>query len=356
MSIEYNVFMKQIITLLLIIIIGTSVTSIASAQRVCFGDICDYECQIADVSVNQTTGQNNDITYCITASSPQALLQIAQATATCREAGLSDNNIIGLVTERQNCSCYYENKMSLDSRPDLVSVCSAANAVAKKNPLAGPAPAVSTTKQYTSDDLTILEDTDPNSPNFGRYYTCLTLPNIDRNVGVVETSFRNSTGQLLCRPENADVRVGNYNWFEYFDNVTETRFGFSIGTDPTERSPRSLFCSTASGKGADADDPLAFIKGIENPAINTALGCIATDPVGFTRDYLTISIGIGGALALLLLLYAFFIMATSQGDPTKVQGGKQIISSVVQGLLVIILSVVLLNFLGINVLGLPGLI
>jgi hypothetical protein len=94
-----------------------------------------------------------------------------------------------------------------------------------------------------------------------------------------------------------------------------------------------------------------------NPnSINTALGCISVDNGGqdFISKIITLSIGLGGAIALLLMLYGFYILTTSAGMPDKVKAGKEIITSAVAGLLFIILSAVVLNLLGVQVLGLPG--
>lgn len=96
--------------------------------------------------------------------------------------------------------------------------------------------------------------------------------------------------------------------------------------------------------------------GCGTDGINTALGCIEVGDGGkdFISTLLTLSVGIGGAIALLLMLYGFYILTTSAGMPDKVKAGKEIITSAVSGLIFIILSVVLLNFLGVQVLGLPG--
>jgi hypothetical protein len=91
--------------------------------------------------------------------------------------------------------------------------------------------------------------------------------------------------------------------------------------------------------------------------INTAIGCISTDAEsgGFATSLLGIAIGIGGGIALLLMLYGIFLITTSAGIPDKLNQGKQIIESAIGGILFIILSVVLLNLIGIKILAIPGL-
>lgn len=90
--------------------------------------------------------------------------------------------------------------------------------------------------------------------------------------------------------------------------------------------------------------------------INTALGCISTDVEsgGFINSLLQLAIGLGGAIALLLILGGVFIITTSAGIPDKLNQGKELITSAISGLLFIILSIFLLHLIGIQILSIPG--
>ena len=108
----------------------------------------------------------------------------------------------------------------------------------------------------------------------------------------------------------------------------------------------------------------AFVTPRGNCGINeidTALGCISTlvDTTSgqntFFGSIIKIAVGLGGGLALLLMLYGVFIITTSAGIPDKLKEGREIITSAISGLIFIILSVFLLNLIGINILGIPGL-
>ena len=90
--------------------------------------------------------------------------------------------------------------------------------------------------------------------------------------------------------------------------------------------------------------------------VNTALGCISTDvdDGGFINSILQLAIGLGGIIALLLILGGVFIITTSAGNPDKLNQGKELITSAVSGLLFIILSIFLLNLIGVQILSIPG--
>jgi len=104
--------------------------------------------------------------------------------------------------------------------------------------------------------------------------------------------------------------------------------------------------------------PGGDIKGnCDDNEVQTAIGCISTDigSGGIITSLLKFSVGIGGGVALLLMLYGTFIITTSAGIPDKLKAGKEIISSAIIGLIFIILSVVLMEIIGVSILGLPGL-
>lgn len=94
--------------------------------------------------------------------------------------------------------------------------------------------------------------------------------------------------------------------------------------------------------------------GCADDTISTALGCIPFSTEGFIRTIMPLVLGLAGAAALILLLYGFFLLATSAGIPDKVKAGQEVITSAVGGLIFIIFSVILLNLLGVQILNIPG--
>lgn len=86
----------------------------------------------------------------------------------------------------------------------------------------------------------------------------------------------------------------------------------------------------------------------------TALGCIPTDPRELVKWIFPFLLGLGGLSAFALIVFSGIQILTSGGNPEKIQGAKETITSAVTGLLFIILSLFLLRLIGGNILDLPG--
>ena len=88
--------------------------------------------------------------------------------------------------------------------------------------------------------------------------------------------------------------------------------------------------------------------------IETALGCIPTEPGAFTKFLLGFAIGIGGGIAFLLMIFGGLQIIFSGGNPDKVKAGKEIITAALGGLLLIIFAVFILRLIGYDILKIPG--
>lgn len=90
--------------------------------------------------------------------------------------------------------------------------------------------------------------------------------------------------------------------------------------------------------------------------IDTAIGCI---PVENTNEFmgwiLGWAIGVGGGIAFLLIVYASFMIMTSQGNPERLKAGQELLTSAISGLIMLIFSVFILKFIGVDILGLDKL-
>lgn len=86
----------------------------------------------------------------------------------------------------------------------------------------------------------------------------------------------------------------------------------------------------------------------------TAIGCIPTRPESVVRVLIKIGLTIGGGVALLMILVGSFRISTSAGDPKAVNEAKDQITSAIIGLIFIIFSVTILQFIGVQIFQLPG--
>lgn len=72
------------------------------------------------------------------------------------------------------------------------------------------------------------------------------------------------------------------------------------------------------------------------------------------NDILKYAMGIGGIVAFLLIVVGGFQIILSSGNPERVKAGKEIITSAIAGLLLIIFSVFILRLIGYDILRIPG--
>ena len=102
---------------------------------------------------------------------------------------------------------------------------------------------------------------------------------------------------------------------------------------------------------------LAQNNPLNGDCIDTAIGCIpvrgsTTDTIHF---FLQWAIGVAGGIAFLLIVLAGFQIMTSQGNPERLKAGQELLSSAIMGLLMIIFSVFILRFIGVDLLHLTEL-
>ncbi len=86
----------------------------------------------------------------------------------------------------------------------------------------------------------------------------------------------------------------------------------------------------------------------------TVLGCIPTDPGSFTQTILQVVTGIIGGIMFLVFLFGGFKLLTSAGDPQQLAVGRRLVTSSIVALLLILFSLVILRFVGVEILKLSG--
>ena len=86
----------------------------------------------------------------------------------------------------------------------------------------------------------------------------------------------------------------------------------------------------------------------------TAVGCIPTDTQGILQTTVKLGLFSGGGFALIMILFGAFNLSISQGDPKKISEAKDIITAAIIGLIFIIFSISILQFIGVELLRIPG--
>ena len=86
----------------------------------------------------------------------------------------------------------------------------------------------------------------------------------------------------------------------------------------------------------------------------TAVGCIKRQPEEIVSRFIRLGVSMGGGVALLMILAAGFTLTISQGNAQKTAQAKEMITAAVTGLLFIIFSITILQFIGFSILKIPG--
>ena len=88
--------------------------------------------------------------------------------------------------------------------------------------------------------------------------------------------------------------------------------------------------------------------------VQTDLGCLPDDPVGFVQKFYVWGLGLLGMVGVLFMIIGGYYLMTSQGNPTKIQTGKSFIFYSISGLLLAIFGFVFIEIVVGDVLKIPG--
>lgn len=161
------------------------------------------------------------------------------------------------------------------------------------------------------------------------------------------------TGPPLIRtPQHTAIggTVAPFNIFTTGLSIGAYRLGANSSDVVGVAGCSATFRVAAAGSGVAAPCP----TGAGGATCDTGIGNIPTNPVELAQFVLQWVLGIAGGIAFLLMLLGATQVLTSQGNPERLQAGKDHITSAAIGLLFIILSIVLLRILGVDILKIPG--
>lgn len=103
-------------------------------------------------------------------------------------------------------------------------------------------------------------------------------------------------------------------------------------------------------KDCTTSEPILCSSG----GIMTAIGCIPTEPKALVEGLLKYGTLAAGGIAFLVMIFAALQMITAEGNPESIKAAQEKFYSAIIGLLLIIFSVLLMQVIGVDILGLPG--
>lgn len=168
---------------------------------------------------------------------------------------------------------------------------------------------------------------------------------VNLNAGDYQIFLRRALGQNICSISvslDEFVEVGNP---EFPDPI--------IDPIPTPDVTQFALCKQLV-PGTEPFEQCTTCLDQSPPGIWTAVGCIQGDAKTIVSTVMQIGLGIAGGVGIIMIMAAGFLFSTSQGDPKRLSEAKELMSSAIIGLLFIIFSVTILQFIGVSILRIPG--
>jgi hypothetical protein len=146
---------------------------------------------------------------------------------------------------------------------------------------------------------------------------------------------------------------------------------------PTSGFPAGNYVGTVRCGGKDTPIPAFTVSNVENTPtappppphpsclqynealgrcekVGTAIGALGTTDESFIVSIFVVVLSLSGGIALMVILYAGYLIMTSRGNAEQLQKGRELLTSALVGLLFIVFSIVILETLTVDVLHLPG--
>lgn len=115
----------------------------------------------------------------------------------------------------------------------------------------------------------------------------------------------------------------------------------------------SNFCNKYFNEGSsEKANCLRCVTG--NNGVWTSFGCFGTSVSSFTSSIFSILLSLAGFLTLLCIIISAFMLQTSSGNPERIKKARQMLTSCIAGLLLIIFSIFILRLVGVFILKIPG--
>lgn len=89
-------------------------------------------------------------------------------------------------------------------------------------------------------------------------------------------------------------------------------------------------------------------------SVNTGFGEIPISITAVISTVFAILLSLSGGIILIIIVFSGYRLMTSQGDPEKIKGARETLTSAIIGLLFVIFSVTILQVIGVDILHIPG--
>ena len=206
-----------------------------------------------------------------------------------------------------------------------------------------------------SNSLTCLISTDlPGLDTLKDWFFKFVLATIDRLPAIWDTgpgaltigNLRGASNKIeACRSDAAPLNGKTAKDADCFCGAltgTEAATDVLCGNSPDNEKAACIQCIRPSANGGQG-------------GIWSGLGCIVVESEsGFVQRILALGVSIGGTTSLLCLMYGAFLFQTSRGSPDGIKKARDLITSCLTGLLMIIFSVFILRLIGYTILRIPG--
>jgi type IV secretory pathway VirB2 component (pilin) len=160
------------------------------------------------------------------------------------------------------------------------------------------------------------------------------------------TVFDSSTAEELSCSSSPCVfnlpllLVGNYNYFAGARDNAGNQSSTTVSTFTVTATGGTLQCVSAPG--------------CKCTGVSTAIGTISTQPAAFVTRIMSLLLGLAGGIAVLLIIAAGYSIMTSRANPEQIKEARERLLGAIVGLLFVILSLVILEVIGFNILRIPG--
>lgn len=148
-----------------------------------------------------------------------------------------------------------------------------------------------------------------------------------------------------CQNDSDCAPPGQYCWGPFNGTPTCNTEPRQIGNQ--QGGEQENFCDSNGNPTSDSSSGELY----------TAIGCIPADNTNnLIAFFLRWAVGIGGGIAFLLAVVAGFMIMSSSGNPERLQAGKELLTSAIAGIILLIFSVFILRVIGVDILQLPGIL